>query len=167
VAAWVGEVHRSGQRGQSGPLQPSTGSTGSTAPRPCTYAEIAASAALTLVNVAAVLLDRRITAPAAAFEAEGGFTERLDRVRSQSRRALMNSTDHQRLIEKLRRIESLFADRAATDGEKAAAGEARERIRRTNRVIAESINKDTSDVEVRSGQALSAGSTLGGSEEAG
>jgi hypothetical protein len=30
----------------------------------------------------------------------------------------------------------------------------------TNRVIAECLNKDTSDVEVRSGQALSAGSTL-------
>jgi hypothetical protein len=152
----------------------------------------------------------------------------------------MQSNDQQRLIEKLRRIEALFADRAATAGEKAAAGEARERIRQrleaftqsdppveysfalhnpwshklfvallrrynirpyryarqrhttvmarvparfvnetlwpefaeldrtlqsylteeTNRVIAECLNKDTSDVEVRSGQALSAGSTL-------
>jgi hypothetical protein len=34
----------------------------------------------------------------------------------------METNEHQRLIEKLRRIESLFADRAATDGEKAAAG---------------------------------------------
>jgi len=34
----------------------------------------------------------------------------------------------------------------------------------TNRVIAESINKDTSDVEVRSGQALPSGSVLGASE---
>jgi hypothetical protein len=148
----------------------------------------------------------------------------------------MELNDHDRLLEKLRRIESLFADRAATAGEKVAAGEARERIRRrleafaesdppveytftlqnpwskalfvallrrydirpyryarqryttvmarvpkrfvdetlwpefveldrslqkyltevTDRVIAESINKDTSDVEVRSGQALPA-----------
>lgn len=155
----------------------------------------------------------------------------------------MNTPEHQRLIEKLRRIESLFADRAATPGEKAAAGEARERIRQrlaqfaeadppveftfalrnpwsyrlfvallrryqirpyryarqrrttvvarvparfvnetlwpefteldrtlqqylteeTNRVIAESINRDTSDVEVRSGQALPATTTLDGS----
>lgn len=155
----------------------------------------------------------------------------------------MNTPEHQRLIEKLRRIESLFADRAATPGEKAAAGEARERIRQrlaqfaeadplvefsfalrnpwsyrlfvallrryqirpyryarqrrttvvarvparfvnetlwpefteldrtlqqylteeTNRVIAESINRDTSDVEVRSGQALPASTTLEGS----
>lgn len=41
----------------------------------------------------------------------------------------MDSNEHQRLIEKLRRIETLFADRAATDGEKAAAGEAADRIR--------------------------------------
>ncbi len=148
--------------------------------------------------------------------------------------------DHQRLIEKLKRIETLFADGAATPGEKAAAGEARERIRQrlaqfvqsdppveynfalrnpwshrlfvallrrynihpyryarqryttvmarlparfvretlwpefveldrtlqsylteqTNRVIAESINQDTSDVEVRSGQALPAAASM-------
>jgi len=41
----------------------------------------------------------------------------------------METNAHQRLIEKLRRIEALFADRAATDGEKAAAGEAADRIR--------------------------------------
>ena len=159
----------------------------------------------------------------------------------------MNSNDHQRLIEKLRRIEALFADRAATAGEKAAAAEAGERIRQrlaasaqtdppieysfalrnpwshrlfvallrrydirpyryarqryttvmarvptrfvnetlwpefveldrtlqsylseeTNRVIAECIDKDTSEVEVRSGQALPAGATVeaaGGAE---
>jgi hypothetical protein len=40
----------------------------------------------------------------------------------------MDTNDHQRLIEKLRRIEALFADRAATAGEKAAADEARDRI---------------------------------------
>jgi hypothetical protein len=152
----------------------------------------------------------------------------------------MELNDQQRLIEKLKRIESLFADRAATAGEKAAAGEARERIRQrlaafpqteppveytftlrnpwshklfvallrrynirpyryarqryttvmarvpvrfvretlwpefveldrtlqsylgeeTNRIIAESLTKDTSDVEVRSGQPLPASTTL-------
>jgi hypothetical protein len=152
----------------------------------------------------------------------------------------MSSTDQDRLIEKLKRIEALFADRAATPGERAAAGEARERIRQrlasfaqtdppveynfplrnpwshklfiallrrygirpyryarqryttvmarvparflnetlwpefvelnrtlqsylseqTERIIAESINRDTSDVEVRSGQALPAGPTM-------
>lgn len=148
----------------------------------------------------------------------------------------MEFDDHQRLVEKLKRIEALFADRAATQGEKAAAGDARERILRrleqfaaqdppieftftlrnpwsnklfvallrrynfrpyryarqryttvmarvpkrfldetlwpefveldrilrkyldevTERVIAESLNKDNSDVEVRSGEALPA-----------
>ena len=40
----------------------------------------------------------------------------------------MEQNEHQNLVEKLKRIESLYADRAATAGEKAAAGEARERI---------------------------------------
>lgn len=151
----------------------------------------------------------------------------------------MDTPEHQRLIDKLRRIEALFADRAATPGERTAAGEARERIRQrladsvqtdppveytftfrshwskklfiallrrynlrpyryarqryttvmarvparfvketlwpefteldhtlqqylteiTDRVIAESIHGDTSDVEVRSGRALPAGAT--------
>src|SRR6266436_5391359 len=156
----------------------------------------------------------------------------------------MELNDHQRLIERLKRIETLFADRAATAGEKAAAGEAGERIRQrlaawaqadppieysfalrnpwshklfvallrrysirpyryarqryttvmarvparfvnetlwpefveldrtlqsylteeTNRIIAESLNKDTSDVEVRSGQALPAIATIEAAE---
>jgi hypothetical protein len=41
----------------------------------------------------------------------------------------MISNAHQGLIDKLNRIEALFADGAATPGEKAAAGEARDRIR--------------------------------------
>ena len=41
----------------------------------------------------------------------------------------MEANEYQRLIEKLKRVETLFADRAATPGEQAAAGEARERIR--------------------------------------
>jgi four helix bundle suffix protein len=50
------------------------------------YAEIAANGALALIAVACALLDRQIASLAAAFEREGGFTERLYRVRSQSRR---------------------------------------------------------------------------------
>jgi four helix bundle suffix protein len=49
------------------------------------YAEIAANAALVLIGVACALLDRQIQAQAAAFETQGGFTERLYRVRSQRR----------------------------------------------------------------------------------
>lgn len=49
-------------------------------------------AALTLLAVACSLLDRQIAAQAAAFEAEGGFTERLYRVRSQKRATKPAST---------------------------------------------------------------------------
>ncbi|HVU33577.1 MAG TPA: four helix bundle suffix domain-containing protein, partial [Opitutaceae bacterium] len=63
----------------------STQSTQSTAGRHTTYAEIAANAALVLIAVACSLLARQIEAQAAAFEREGGFTERLYRIRSNRR----------------------------------------------------------------------------------
>jgi four helix bundle suffix protein len=75
VASWVREVHELGPRGPGGPGQ-------------ATYAAIAANAALILINVAAALLDRQIASQAAAFEKEGGFTERLYRMRQRSRRPL-------------------------------------------------------------------------------
>jgi four helix bundle suffix protein len=46
------------------------------------YAEIAANAAHVLIGVACAMLDRQIERLAADFEREGGFTERLYRVRS-------------------------------------------------------------------------------------
>lgn len=58
---------------------PSTGSTPSSLP------EIVANAALTLISVACSLLDRQLAAQASAFEQEGGFTERLYRVRRAKR----------------------------------------------------------------------------------
>ena len=51
-----------------------------------TYAEIAANAALVLIGVACALLDRQIEAQAAAFTEEGGFTERLHRIRTGKRK---------------------------------------------------------------------------------
>ena len=84
VAAWVEEIHgqnaRSGRTGQSGrgEKQKSIQSTVSTRP---TYPEIAANGALALIMVASSLLSRQVAAQAAAFEKEGGFTERLYRVR--------------------------------------------------------------------------------------
>jgi four helix bundle suffix protein len=89
IVLWVHEQHQSGLRGLTGrgglsgqnAGRTSTGSTGST------YAEIAANAALALINVACALLDRQVASQAAAFEAEGGFTERLYRTRSRKRRA--------------------------------------------------------------------------------
>jgi four helix bundle suffix protein len=53
---------------------------------PSTFPEIAANAALILITVASSLLDRQLAAQAAAFEREGGFTERLYRVRSNARK---------------------------------------------------------------------------------
>ena len=51
-----------------------------------TYPEVAANAALVLIGVAVVLLDRQVAAQARAFEKEGGFTERLYHKRRQRRR---------------------------------------------------------------------------------
>jgi len=86
VAAWVRDVHGrhrpsgpGGPSGQSGPNQKSTKSTKST------YAEISANGALALLAVACSLLDRQIAALGTAFVEDGGFTERLYRVRSERR----------------------------------------------------------------------------------
>lgn len=49
------------------------------------YPEISANAALVLVGVAITLLDRQVTTLAAAFEKEGGFTERLYQTRKARR----------------------------------------------------------------------------------
>ena len=48
-------------------------------------AELVANAALSLLNLACYLLDKQIAAQEKAFVEEGGFTERLYRVRSQRR----------------------------------------------------------------------------------
>ncbi len=107
VAEWVREEHEreaaaggavdggrgglSGLGGRSGPgdLNAATErrvrSTESTRSRPSTYPEIAANAALVLIAVASALLDRQLETLAETFEKEGGFTERLYRVRQQRR----------------------------------------------------------------------------------
>ena len=84
VAAWVREVHdgRHGQAGLGAPRGPNQESTQSTK---STYAEISANGALALLAVACSLLDRQIIALGKAFVEEGGFTERLYRVRSERR----------------------------------------------------------------------------------
>ena len=69
VAAWVRDVH--GRSGQSG--------------RGTTFPEIAANGALALLAVACSLLDRQITTLEKNFVEEGGFTERLYRVRNAHR----------------------------------------------------------------------------------
>jgi four helix bundle suffix protein len=81
VAGWVKEIHgRQGQDGQSIEAILSILSIKSS------YSETAANAALVLIGVAVSLLDRQLAAQAAAFENEGGFTERLYRKRQTRRR---------------------------------------------------------------------------------
>lgn len=86
VAQWVKEVHDRGLCGQSGPRgqkQP---------PNPSTFPEISANAVVVLLAVACTLLDRQLAAQATAFETDGGFTERLYRVRSEKRSSRPSST---------------------------------------------------------------------------
>ena len=94
VRAWV-EEERRGQtqtdtdkqgRGKTGKL--SVAASVQVRERPCesvSSAQLVANAALSLLNLACHLLDRQVEAQAAAFEKDGGFTERLYRVRSQNR----------------------------------------------------------------------------------
>lgn len=66
VAQWVHQVHDASKT-------------------PVTHQEIAANAALAIIVVACSLLDRQIASLATKFENEGGFSERLYRVRKQKR----------------------------------------------------------------------------------
>lgn len=90
VAAWVVETAKNsrlgGHAGRSGQSDShsnkSTPSTMSTK----TYPEFSANAALGLLTVACALLDRQVERLAQDFENEGGFTERLYKVRTNKRR---------------------------------------------------------------------------------
>jgi four helix bundle suffix protein len=98
VAMWVKQQHGlGGQHGLSGQYSPkqsssahtesmvSTKSTASTKAVATDYSETAANACLVLITVACSLLDRQLASLATAFEREGGFTERLYRVRRNAR----------------------------------------------------------------------------------
>src|SRR5436190_11879227 len=87
VAAWVAEQRRlDGPNGPDGRPKQRAPSKESMPSMKSTYPELAANAALVLIGVACALLDRQIEAQAAAFSAEGGFTERLHRIRIERRR---------------------------------------------------------------------------------
>ena len=89
VAAWVVVVAKGGgpdgHSGLSGRF--SELSTLSTKSKKSTslYPEISANAALVLLAVACSLLDRQVARLAEDFEKEGGFSERLYRIRKQKR----------------------------------------------------------------------------------
>lgn len=80
VAKWVREQRDRGQTGEEPP----------------TYPDLSANAALVLLAVACSLLDRQLASQATAFENEGGFTERLYRVRAGKRSFLPPSTSSTR-----------------------------------------------------------------------
>ncbi len=82
VAVWVKEQYQRQQRGLHGQNGHSIKSIGSISEP---VEAVAANAALALIAVASSLLDRQLAAQAAAFEREGGFTERLHRVRTARR----------------------------------------------------------------------------------
>jgi four helix bundle suffix protein len=77
VVQWI--VDNSGRYGRSGPAgrrpTPSTLSA-------IVYPEMAANAILVLIAVATSLLDRQVARLARDFEEQGGFTEKMYRVRS-------------------------------------------------------------------------------------
>jgi four helix bundle suffix protein len=86
VAAWARAVHgQDGRSGQHGRGKIETKSRASTKSTVSTFPEIAANGALALLAVACSLLDRQLAAQEKAFVEEGGFTERLYRVRSERR----------------------------------------------------------------------------------
>jgi len=80
VANWVKRYGRNGPDGQDGLSMKSLSSM------PSIYSGAAANAALVLIGVAIALLHRQVQGLAAAFEQEGGFTERLYRTRQRRRR---------------------------------------------------------------------------------
>jgi four helix bundle suffix protein len=80
VAKWARAAH-DGQNGQHGRRERGESGQKSIRSMASTYPEIAANAALALIAVACSLLSRQIAAQEKAFVEEGGFTERLYRVR--------------------------------------------------------------------------------------
>lgn len=76
VARWVKEVCD----------EPSIKSISSIPSRKSTYSEIAANAVLVLIGVTCNLLDRQLASQSDSFLKEGGFTERIYRMRTESRK---------------------------------------------------------------------------------
>jgi four helix bundle suffix protein len=90
VAAWARNVHerdgQDGRHGRSGRWQSRQESIQSTVSTKSTYPEISANGVLALITVACSLLNRQIASLERAFVEEGGFTERLYRVRRARRK---------------------------------------------------------------------------------
>jgi four helix bundle suffix protein len=93
VAQWVRGERDRGLGGRGGRCGQEITSTRSTQSTMSAFPELAANAALVLLAVACSLLDRQIAAQAEAFETEGGFTERLYRVRTEKRKSRRSTDD--------------------------------------------------------------------------
>jgi four helix bundle suffix protein len=88
VGLWAMEVKRgcNGLNGRDGPNgQGESSEADVRVGQFISYAEIASNGALGLIAVACSLLDRQLASLAAAFEKDGGFTERLYRTRRKTR----------------------------------------------------------------------------------
>lgn len=89
VAAWVKETYwkhrKNGLDGQNGRDGQDKRSMKSILSIPSIYSETAANAVLVLIGVTMALLVRQLEAQGEAFIEEGGFTERLYRVRKERR----------------------------------------------------------------------------------
>lgn len=90
VQQWIQDERKRQVADKHGPTQTHTNSSHvSVGDRPCQSvpsSALAANAALSLIHLTCYLLDQQIDSQAEAFEKEGGFTERLYRVRSRARK---------------------------------------------------------------------------------
>ena len=83
---WI-KKEMQGYTDEQGPTRMDTDGSVQAGVRPHLPVQVpAANAALSLLNLCCFLLDRQIAALAEAFEREGGFTERLYRIRQKRRR---------------------------------------------------------------------------------
>jgi four helix bundle suffix protein len=88
VAAWARDMRHGRGCGRDGPRGLTQVGQKATASTPSTlhpYAEISANGVLALIAVACSLLDRQMASLEKMFVEQGGFTERLYRVRSERR----------------------------------------------------------------------------------
>jgi four helix bundle suffix protein len=77
---------RTNTESEKGPHDASSVSVSDNPEKPAPNSALAANAALSLLNLCCYFLNRQLAAQAAAFEKEGGFTERLYQRRKSSRK---------------------------------------------------------------------------------
>lgn len=77
---------RTNTENEEGPNNSPSVSVSDSPEKPVPYSALVANAALSLLNLCCYFLNRQLAAQAAAFEKEGGFTERLYQRRKNSRK---------------------------------------------------------------------------------